>query len=175
MSATRPRPQIPRSTGSGMDVARQPRHVSDEGRQRLSEIATQRHRESPGGFRKLPGSQPRKPTKKRAAERVAAAAREKKNAQAIIDVFKDGIHSSQPMNIRIKAATEWIRVEQEDAKLHLRETEGQEQAHDRETLLAMLSERLTTGHAAVLLRKQIESEAGITDANIIDGRVIDAH
>jgi hypothetical protein len=173
MSAIRPRPQIPRSTGSGTDVARLPkkRHITDEGRQRLSEIATERHRN--GGFQKQPGSKPRKPSKKRVAARVAAAAREKKNAQAIIDVFKDGVHPSQPMNIRIKAAEAWIKVEQDDAKLRIRESDSEGQQRDREELLSLLSERLTTGHAAMLLRKQLESESiGFTDGDVIEGKLI---
>lgn len=147
------------------------RHVSDEGRQRLSEIATERHRA--GGFQKRPGSTPRKPSKKRVAARVAAAAREKKNAQAIVDVFRDGVHPSQPMSIRLKAAEAWIKVEQEDAKLRIREADSETQRLDRAQLLDILAERLTTGAAAVLLRRQIESESGITDADVVEGSATD--
>jgi hypothetical protein len=146
------------------------RHVSDEGRQRLSEIATERHRN--GGFQKKPGTPRRKPSKKRIAARVAAAAREKKNAQAIVEVFKDGVHSSQPLSIRLKAAEAWIKVEQEDTKLMLREAADEGQAMDRAQLLTLLADRLTTGPAADLLRRQIESESGITDA-VVESTAID--
>jgi hypothetical protein len=174
MSATRPRPAIPRATGSGMDASKfqRERHVSDEGRQRLSEIATERHRQ--GGFQKKAGSKPRKPSKKRVAARVAAAAREKQTAQAIIDVFKDGIHSSQPMNIRLKAAEAWIKIEQEDAKLSLREADSEGQRLDRAEALNILAERLTSGQAAILLRRHVlEAETGITDATVIEGTAVD--
>lgn len=166
MSATRPRPDIARSDGSSSKFQRE-RHVSDEGRQRLSELATKRHQE--GGFKKKPGSTPRKPSKKRVAARVASAAREKKNAQAIIDVFKDAISPSQPTSIRLKAAVAWIEVEQEDAKLSLREADVTGQALDRAQLLSILSERLTTGPVADVLRRQIESESG----NVVEGTAID--
>ena len=104
---------------------------------------------------------------------VAEAARDSKTAQAIIDVFKDGISNNQPMNIRLKAAEAWIKVEQEDAKLQLREVEGEGQRRDRGELLNILAGRLTESHSAVLLRKQLEERAGITDAEVVVD--VDAH
>lgn len=174
MSATRPRPPISGSSSSGVEKFKRP-HVSQEGRERLSQLAKQRHQD--GGFQK-PGdgkgkSKLRSTKKRRISARVAEAAREKKSAQAIIDVFKDGVHSSQPISIRIKAATEWIKVEQEDAKLRLREADSESQKRDRDELLTLLSTRLTSGSAALMLRRQIEQEAGITDA-VIDGHARDA-
>lgn len=180
MSATRPRPPISGSSSGGVEKFKQP-HVSDEGRQRLSELAKQRHQQ--GGFQKSGDglkpakpkpAKPRKTKKRRVAARVAEVAREKKTAQSIIDVFRDCVHPSQPANIRLKAATEWIKVEQEDAKLQLKEADSENQQRDREELLGLLSTRLTTGPAAILLRRQIESQAGITDGEVIDGHAHDA-
>lgn len=172
MSATRPRPKIDTPSGppgTGKGVAKFKRHVSDEGRQRLSEIATERHRN--GGFRPVPGRPKRKrPNKKRVAQKVAEAAREKKNAQAIIDVFKDGVAPHQPINIRIKAAEAWLKVEGDDAKIALKEADFESQKHDRDELLDMLSQQLTAGHAGLLLRKQLESET--SDDTVIEGHLV---
>lgn len=175
MSTTRPRPPISGSSSSGVEKFKR-QHVSDEGRERLSELAKQRHQQ--GGFQKSGDgrkpAKPRKTKKRRIAERVADAAREKKTAQDIIDVFKDCVHPSQPANIRLKAATEWIKVEQEDAKLRLKEADSENQQRDRGELINLLSTRLTTGPAAVVIRRQLESQAGITDAEVIDGHAHDA-
>jgi hypothetical protein len=103
---------------------------------------------------------------------VAEAAREQKNATAIIDVFKDAIQPTQPAHIRIKAAEAWLKVESDDAKQILREADVESQVRDRAELLDILSEKLTTGHAALLLRKQLEQQAGITDV-VIESHVVD--
>lgn len=174
MSATRPRPQLGERPpqGSGKGVARFQRHVPDSERERLSEAAKKRHAE--GGFK--PSGKPRKPrqpSKRRVAQRVAEAAREKKNAQAIIDVFKDGIHPSQPISIRLKAAEAWIKVEVDATKLALREEGEESQRLGREQLIELISEKLTNGHAAVLLRQQLEEQAGIIQGDVIEGSVID--
>jgi hypothetical protein len=178
MSATRPRPAITGSeTGTGKGVAPFKRQVSPEGRQRLSELATRRHQQ--GGFQKSGDGNPKRPktsskkaAKRRVSARVAEAAREKKNAEAIIDVFKDGIHPNQPTSIRLKAAEAWIKVEQEDAKLRLKEEAEEGQRHDRAELLELLSNRLTSGHSALLLRKQLAERAGL-DPDIIEGHISD--
>lgn len=172
---TRKRPPIHSSSANGerTSIAKRP-HISQEGRQRLSEIARQRWRDGELGQNKGSKQAPpkmRSTKKRRVTARVAEAAREKKNAQAIIDVFKDGVHSSQPIHIRLKAAEAWMKAEQDDAKLRLKEADSENQQRDRDELLTILSTRLTTGPAALLLRRQIEENAGITDAEI----VIDGH
>jgi hypothetical protein len=172
MKATRNRPPIiPSRPGEGKGAEKFKRRVSQESRQRLSEIATQRHRQ--GGFKKSSDEPPRAPkrapSQRRIAARVAEAAREEKAAQDIIDVFKDGIDSRQPINIRLKAAEAWIKVEQDDAKLQLREADSAGQQRDRGELLSILAGRLTQSHSAGLLRRQIEERSGITDAEeVID-------
>lgn len=161
MGATRPRPPVISDAppGAGKGVAKFRHHMSEEGKQRLSEIATQRHRE--GGFRPNP-TQPRRrrPNKRRVSEKVAKAAREKKNAERIIDVFKDAVAPSQPIMIRLKAAQAWVDLDLKDARQAIREDAEEGQRMDRETLLSLLSEKLTAGHTAALIRKQVESETG---------------
>lgn len=174
----RPAPPVPPDTrpGAGKGAAKLPRPgPSAEGRQRLSELAKARHRA--GGFVKSADggarTPKRKPSKRRVATLVAEAAQQEKNAQAIIDVFKDAIQPTQPTTIRLKAAEAWLKVEGEDAKQMLREADIESQKRDRAELLDILSEKLTTGHAALLLRKQLEQQAGITDATVIEGHVIE--
>jgi hypothetical protein len=90
---------------------------------------------------------------------VAEAAREEKNAQAIIEVFKDGISDNQPIHIRIKAAEAWLGVEREEAKILLKEQGQEDEKRDRAELMSFLSEKLTTGYSAMALRKEIESRS----------------
>jgi hypothetical protein len=178
MSNTRPRPPVTDSgPGQGLGaVTPFKRQVSPEGRQRLSELATQRHRQ--GGFQKSSDGKPRRPSnskkkaKRRVSARVAEAAREKKTAQNIIDVFRDGIHPNQPMSVRLKAAEAWIKVEQEDAKLRLKEEAEEGVRHDRAELLEVLSNKLTSGHSAMLLKKQLDERAGI-DSDVIEGSIVE--
>ena len=170
--STRPAPPIPPDyrSGAGMGAAKLPRRgPSEAGKQRLSEIAKARH--AAGGFKKGSGgsTKPRKPPKHRVTTMVAEAAREKKNAQAIIDVFKDAVSGNQPIHIRLKAAEAWLRVEVEDSKMFLREIDSETQQRDRAELLELLSEKLTSGHSALLIRKSLEERAGITDAEVIEG------
>lgn len=177
MSSLRPRPRIASNPpqGNGKGASKMKRHVSDEGRQKLSEMAKRRHAE--GGFKKKNTSaaierrRKKKLSKSRVAQMVAEAALEKKTADAIIEVFKDGIHPNQPMTIRLKAAEAWLGVEREEGKLTLKEQDSENQKRDREELLGILSEKLTTGHAATLIRKQIESQAEIVDAEVVDDEV----
>lgn len=169
MSAIRPRPRpnltSGGSPGTGGGISKPPHRISDEGKQRLSEIATQRHRE--GGFAPVAGRPKRKPSRARIAAMVAQAALEDKTAQSIIDVFKDGIAPSQPMQIRLKAAEAWIKVDLDDAKQELRAESTASEQMDREAALAFLAGRLTEGHAATLIRKRLERE-NIPDADVFD-------
>jgi hypothetical protein len=105
---------------------------------------------------------------------VAEAAREKRTADMIIDVFKDAIQPTQPTHIRIKAVETWLRVEAEDAKLTLKEADQESQHRDREELLDILSQKLTTGHSAMLLRRQLEQQTEIPDV-VIEGYAEDVN
>lgn len=175
---TRPAPPVLPDTrpGAGKGAAKLPRRgPSAEGRERLSELAKARH--AAGGFAKSSDGSlrapKRKPSKRRVATLVAEAAQEQKNAQAIIDVFRDAVKSTQPTTIRLRAAEAWLKVEGEDAKQMLRELGFESEKRDRAELLGILSEKLTTGHAALLLRKQLEQQAGITDVDVIEGHVVE--
>jgi hypothetical protein len=59
-----------------------------------------------------------------------------------------------------------LKVEGEEAKLALKAADADSQQHDREELLAILSEKLTSGHAATILRSH-----QIASGDIIEGQV----
>ena len=171
----RPPPLLPPTQpgAKGNAVAKHPkRGPSLEGRQKLSELAKERHKV--GGFKKGSGGSTRRraPSRQRVATLVAEAARDQKNARAIIDVFKDAIQPTQPMQIRLKAVEAWLKVEGDDAKIALREADSESQERDRAELLEILSQKLTTGHSALLLKRQIERQAGI-DEGIIDVEAVE--
>lgn len=150
-----------------------PRELSPEARERLSQLAKQRHAEGRFGgakFGKM-GGRPRGSSKDRIAKRVAEAAMEEQNAKSIIAVFKDAVDPSQPMSTRLKGAQAWAEIANQHAKQEMKE-EGQEhQQRSREELLEILSEKLTSGPSAHILRKQIaalEPETGIVDATVVE-------
>lgn len=171
----RPAPPIKQSSpGGGKNTAKFKRRLSPEERGNLAEVARKRHQESEGrGFGRgtqKPGTQKRskKASEARAAALVAEAARERENAQAIIDVFKDGIHSSQPQHLRLKAAMAWIEIEQKDAALRLKEEESDQLQRGREELLQLLAGKFTDGPTAALLRKQL-----MQNNDILEGREVE--
>lgn len=182
---SRPAPPTTQSApGGGKSASKFKRRLSAEQRGNLSEVAKERHRQSDGhGFgrgQQKPGTQ--KPLKKsseaRAAALVAEAARDQKNAQAIIEVFKDGVANSQPMHIRLKAAQAWIDVEQKDAALRLKENESDQLQRGREELLELLAGKFTGGPTAALLRKQLAQRVDLQedldndiDPDIIEGKL----
>lgn len=76
----------------------------------------------------------------------------------------------QPMYIRIKAAEAWIKLDLAEGKQARQADDAESQKFDRATLLAMLSEKLTSSHTAALLRRQMEQESG-GPGNVIDGHL----
>lgn len=140
------------------------RNLSPETRQRLSEAAKKRVAEGKMGgakFGKLGG----RPKKDRAASKVAEEAQ--KQAEHIIQVFRDAVHPNQPITVRLKAAQAWVEIEREEGKLALQETTADHEALSREELIQAVREKLTTGPAAAVIAGQIERE------NIVDGEVVE--
>jgi hypothetical protein len=145
-----------------------------EGRQRLSELAKRRHAEGTlqgssaarmDEIRKLAHEKQRKG---RIAKRVAEEAMVERNAQAIINVFKDAIHPSQPMSVRLKGAQAWVDIAQSQAKMELQEDTAEAQQMTRDELLKLVGTRLASGPAASIIRRQLEQEAGIVDADVVE-------
>lgn len=142
-------------------------HISDEGKEKLAELARQRHAEGKFGgahFGRMGG----RPRKERAAKRIAEAAQEDQNARALIQVFKDGVDERQPIGTRLQAAKLWTEIEREEARVSLQE-ERTDQDLTREQLIASLTQRLSQGPAAQIIQERmIEQESGITDAEVVE-------
>lgn len=151
---------------------RRKRNLSPEAREKLSKLAKQRHAEGKFGgpeFGKLGGKNKTGTGKKqRITKRVAEAAMEEENAKAIVNVFRDAIHPSQPMATRLKGAEAWARIAHEQAKMENQEVRDENQVRTREELIEMIRGKLTSGPAAAILRAQIEQETGIVDAEVVE-------
>jgi hypothetical protein len=149
------------------------RKISPEGRQRLSELAKQRHAEGRFGgskYGKL-GGRGNTREKRLAQQAVAEAAGEEENRALIIQVFKDAVDPERPMGQRLLGAKEWLAVEREAAKLALQEERASAEHMDRAALIAALRESLSRGPAAMMIRDQLAARAGIIDGTgeLIDG------
>lgn len=171
MSAIRPRPRphIAGVKGEGKGISKPPKKISEEGRQRLSEVAKKRHEQ--GGFLPVPGRPRRKPSRRRVAQLVAEAALEEKTASEIIQVFRDGVANTQPMQIRLKAAEAWLKIEHGEGELSLKEETSESENMDRETALRLLASKLTQGSSAEIIRNRLlESQTSepIPDAEVVD-------
>jgi len=153
--------------------------MSPEQREKLSELAKQRHREGKMGMPehgRMGGlAKGRKAKERRIAKRLAEAASEEKNAKQIVQVFMDAIHPSQPMSTRLRGAQTWVEITQQQAKLEMSEVEQENKQLSREEALKILEEKLSNGPAAAILRqKMIEANNAITlddeDYEEMDGR-----
>jgi hypothetical protein len=150
-----------------------PHELTPEGRERLSRLAKQRHASGRFGDPVVNGRKGGRPKggsrkKARISKRVAEAAAEDRNSLAIIQVFKDAIHPNQPMTVRLKGAQAWADIAAQHQKMELSEQAQEQAQHSRQDLLSLLSEKLTTGPTATILRGQIESETGITEADVVE-------
>lgn len=110
--------------------------ISEEERKRRSQMARELHAQGKFGGRQ-PGSG--RPKKKRASEIVAEQARVE--AENIIEVFRDSIRSDNPASVRLNAAREWLKIEQAEADLQLRE-ERQLEGLSTTQLVEMIMGRL---------------------------------
>lgn len=147
---------------------KQKKNFSPEARQKLSDLAKQRHAEGKMGGAKYGAMGGRASRKKdRISKRVAEAAEEQAEAAKIIDVFKDAIDPSQPMGIRLKGAQAWVDIAVQHGKFELQEEAHDAAQHSREELIEMLSKKLTSGPTANAIRKEIESKA------IVDGEIVE--
>lgn len=143
-------------------------NISPEAREKLSKAAKERHARGEFGgakFGAMGGRAPRK--KQRIARKVAEAAEEQEQAEEIINVFRDAIHPNQPIGIRLKGAQAWVDIAIAQGKFQLQEEAQEGQAKSRDELVALMVEKLSSGPAATLLRKQLE-EQNIVDAEVVE-------
>jgi hypothetical protein len=152
------------------------RELSPEGKEKLSRLAKERHAQGDFGGAKYGrlGGRPRGGSKKkqRITKAVAEAAEEEKNKNAIIEVFKDGIHPNQPISVRLKAATAWAEIAAQNAKMEVAEAAQVQAQHSRDELIAILAGKLTSGPTREILQRQLEAETGVQDAVVVDGEVV---
>ena len=111
--------------------------ISDEERDRRSKMARELHAKGKFGGRQ-PGSG--RPKKKRASEIVAEHARAEEDN--ITEVFWDSIRPDNPASVRLNAAREWLKIEQSEADLQLRE-ERQLEGLSTTQLVEMIMGRLS--------------------------------
>ena len=142
------------------------RELSPEARDKLSRLAKERHARGEFGGPKF-GRMGGRPRKKRVAERVAEAAQRDEMARDIIKVFQDAIDDSQPISIRLKGAMALHEIERDEARTVLKEVEQDAKQHSRDELISILSDKLTSGTTAAILRRQLEAEA-IPDADVVE-------
>lgn len=147
-----------------------PRELTPEGRERLSKLAKERHRNGNFGGAQPGSGRPKSGSKKkqRITKRVAEAAMEEANAKSIVQVFKDAIHPGQPMHVRLKGAQAWAEIAQQSAKFDLQEEAQSEAVKSRDELISILAGKLTSGPTAQIIRGQLERETGIVDAEVVE-------
>ncbi len=148
-------------------VAKRKNNVSPENREKLSRLARERHEKGLLGgpeFGKLGG----RPRKDRVTKKISEAAQEEGNTRAIIQVFKDAVDPRQQMQTRLKGAELWAKIDAEEAKISIQEEQARDKQLSRDEMLEILKEKLTSGPAAQLLRRQLEEETGIVDAEVVE-------
>lgn len=148
------------------------RNLSDEERQRRSELARKLHNQvvDPStGRRAFGGPQPGsgRPRKPRAAEVLAEEAR--KNQDLIVAAFKDALSPNQPVAVRVRAAERWIKIEHDEAAL--------QNVENRE-LASLSQEELVDIVAAGFVRlagtSALDSTlSSITGSRVIEGEVVE--
>ncbi len=152
---------------------KKPSRISPEARERLSRLAKERHARGelggPENGRK--GGLAKAERQRRASTAVAEAARRPETSRKIIKVFEDAVADTQPIAIRMKAASEWVKIDQSEGKLEIAEQEADSRERSREELLEVLSEKLTSGAASALLRQALG--AGDDDEDVVDAEVVD--
>jgi hypothetical protein len=79
-----------------------------------------------------------RPRKKRASEIVAEAA--EKNASKIIKAFEDALDEDNKPEVRINAAKEWLKIEQTEASLQIKESQAYDEM-DVDELISVIAER----------------------------------
>ena len=109
--------------------------ISPEERQRRSERARQLHAEGKFGGAQH-GAKGGRPRKKRASEIVAAKAEEQ--ADEIVAAFLRGVRDPDAKTA-VMAAEKWLRVENQEAELQLKEQKHLDQL-SRDDLIARLAE-----------------------------------
>ena len=144
--------------------------LTPEAREKLSQLAKERHAAGKFGgsrFGKL-GGRGRTREKRLAAEMVAEEAQKPEVQKAIVQVLKDAIDPSQNIMVRLKGVDAFVNIEKDNQKMQLARESAKEQQKTREELLEILKDKLTAGPVSGIIRRQMEQEAGIVDAEVVE-------
>lgn len=147
-------------------------NLTDEERQRRSELAKQLHAQvvdPDTGQRAFGGRQPGagRPRKIRAAELVAEEA--KKSASDIVAALKRSIDPKQPASIQLQGARQWLEIENKEAALQLQEEKEYHKFSDEE-LAYQLAQKFMELNAKGALDGAISE---MSDGEIIEGDFVD--
>ena len=138
------------------------REISPETREKLSQLAKERHKEGKFGgsqYGKM-GGRPKK-VERKALDSVAEAANE--HHEAIVQVFQDAVAENQPIAVRLRGAESWLNTQKEQSKLAIQEEETEQKQFDRAKVIELLAEKLTDGPAGYAIRERLEE--GVIDAD----------
>lgn len=106
----------------------------------------------------------RKTQKRRATEIVAESAAE--HAEAIKQVFIDGIDETNPIGIRLQAAKEFLKVENDDIERDLAERKAEFDAMNKDQLVGSITEMLAKLGQAGQIAAEVEEM--VADAEVVD-------
>lgn len=151
------------------DNTKPKRQMSAAGRQKLSDLAKQRHAEGRLGgseFGKLGGRGNTK-EKRRAATDIVEAIRDPEMVRLMKKTLYDSQDEDRPMKQRMDGVKLAMEIEIQNEKLVLQESKQEGERLDRGTLLRLLSDKLTAGPTAAAMRHQLEAET-IVDATVVE-------
>lgn len=135
----------------------------------MSDLAKQRHAEGRLGgseFGKL-GGRGRTKEKRRAATDIVEAIRDPEMVRMMMKTLLDSQDEERPIKQRMDGVKLAMEIEVQNEKLVLQENRQEGERLDRETLLRLLSEKLTAGPTAAAMRNQLEPEV-IVDAEVVE-------
>ena len=114
------------------------------------------------------GGRPRTP---RASEIAAREAQE--HAEEIVAAFRDALHPSQPIQVRLKAAVEWLKIEQQGVAQQIGVRDDFAVATEEELVNFILSyltnARLVTS-VEMQLRERSSSPTGVIEVGAGSGQ-----
>ena len=108
------------------------------------------------------GGRPRTP---RASEIAAREAHE--HAEEIVAAFRDALHPSQPIQVRLKAAVEWLKIEQQGVAQEIGVRDDFSVATEEELVNFILS-YLTSARLVTSVETQLRERSSSPAAGVIE-------
>lgn len=164
----------PRPTREKKKPGPKPGTMSAERRQQLSESAKQKHAEGKLGGAKFGalGGRGNTREKRLAAQEIAEHIKDPKLVSLMKKTLEDSQHETNSMKTRMDGVKIMTDIERETRKLEIAEEKHDVEKLDRQTLLDLLSQKLTSGASAAAMRGQMEATM-LEEENIIDATVVE--